>query len=290
MPIRIEVARDSSFCPGVKRAFSIAEETIAGANGTVYSVGPLIHNPQAVSRLRSLGLEVIDPDEGPLPELEGLPVVIRSHGIDTETEVALKDRGALLVDATCPTVKHSQEAAQELARAGYRVVVLGARSHPEVRSIVGRAGAPVTVLESVDEAVQWIEGEGRNAGRIGVVAQTTASRDLLIAVVSLLKERVAEVELRDTICSSVAQRQEEALELAGRVDLMLVVGGHNSSNTNRLAAICESTGVPTRHIEDPSEIRSEWLAGAESVGIIGGSSTPDWLIEETVARINKTAG
>ena len=162
MAFQILVARESSFCPGVSRAFRIAEKTIFNGRGPFYSYGPLIHNPEVVERLRSLGLEALEPGAEDLPDLRGVPVVVRSHGIDTPTEERLKERGAVLVDATCPTVKHAQEEAARLAASGYEVVVIGSASHPEVQSIVGRTGAPVTVIESLEDASEirpeWFEG------------------------------------------------------------------------------------------------------------------------------------
>jgi 4-hydroxy-3-methylbut-2-enyl diphosphate reductase len=289
MSLEILVARDSSFCPGVDRAMRKTEKKLSKKKGPVYSFGPLIHNPQVVSSLHKAGLEALEP-ESEYPDLRGVPVIIRSHGIDIESERALTERGAKLVDATCNTVKRAQRAARELADAGYRVVVLGSPHHPEVRSIIGRAGADVTVISNIEEAGRFAGEAVRKPGPVGIVCQTTISHNLLDSVVSLLHSRGMVVEVRDTICKWVARRQEEAVELSERVDLMLVVGGRNSSNTAQLAAICSVAGVSTHHIEDPSEITPEWLEGVASVGITGGASTPDWLIDQTVARLKEMAG
>src|SRR5450830_1649430 len=286
MPLEILVARDSYFCPGVDRALRKTEKKLAKKRGAIYSFGPLIHNPQVVSNLRKAGLQVLEPGSES-PDLRGVPVIIRSHGIDTESERRLVECGAKLVDATCNTVKRAQRAAQELAEAGYLVAVLGSPQHPEVRSIVGRAGAGVTVISNTEEAKRFAEDMVTRPGTVGIVCQTTISHSLLDSAVSLLRSRGVEVEVRDTICKSVARRQEEALELAGRVDLMLVVGGRNSSNTAQLAAICSHAGVPTRHIEDPLEIKPGWLSGVQSVGIIGGASTSEWLIDETAKKLKE---
>jgi 4-hydroxy-3-methylbut-2-enyl diphosphate reductase len=288
MALEILVARDSSFCPGVDRAMRKTEKRLSKKRGPVYSFGPLIHNPQVVSRLRRSGLETLEPGSD-FPDLRGVPVVIRSHGIDIESERALAECGAKLVDATCNTVKRAQRAAQEVAEAGYRVVVLGSPRHPEVRSIIGRAGADVTVISNMEEAERFAEEAAAKPGPVGIVCQTTISHTLLDSVVSLLRSRGIVVEVRDTICKWVARRQQEAVELSKRVDMMLVVGGRNSSNTAQLAAICSASGVSTHHIEDPSEIRPEWLEGIASVGITGGASTPDWLIDETVVRLKEMA-
>jgi len=286
MALEIEVTRDSSFCPGVDRAFRITEKILFSKGNVAFSVGPLIHNSEVVSRLAMLGLAVIDPEAADLPDLEGHRVIIRSHGIDTSTEKKLEGLGAVMVDATCPTVQHAQEAARELLESGCTVLVVGTASHPEVRSIVGRAGGPVTVIQSADEARQWAS-EHPGVGPVGVVCQTTIPRELLDVVLEALEPAIGEIVVKDTICESVARRQEEARELATRVDVMIVVGGKDSSNTAQLALKCASTGVPTHFIEDSSEMDPSWFEGAKKVGVTGGASTPDWLIQETVERLRE---
>lgn len=281
--MKIEVAEESSFCPGVDRAMRITEKTLRRKPSKVYSIGALIHNPQVVEELKQEGLQVIEPGEDP-GDIGGAVVVVRSHGIDMDTERLLERRGARLVDATCPTVKRAQEAARDLAESGCDVVVVGSPSHPEVRSIVGRAGAPVAVVRTPEEAREWVLS--LRPRKVGLLAQTTINRELLESVRREL-ETHSEVVERDTICESVGKRQREALELAGRVDVMFVVGGRESSNTAQLAAISERAGVPTHHIERPAEIEPAWLEGFETAGVIGGASTPQRLIDETVLRLRK---
>lgn len=287
MAIQIEVTEDSAFCPGVDRAFRITEKILFGKTGPCLSVGPLIHNPEVVNRLAMLGLSVLDPDGEDMPDLEGMTVVIRSHGIDTATEQRLEELGATLVDATCPTVKRAQDAARELLESGHTVLVVGSATHPEVRSIVGRAGGPVGVLQSADEARRWAEENAGIEGPLGIVCQTTIPREKLDSVLDELASFSDRIALRDTICESVARRQDEARELASRMDVMIVAGGRNSSNTAQLAATCQGTGVPTHLIEDAGEIRPEWLEGSSRVGVTGGASTPDWLIQEIIEKIEE---
>jgi (E)-4-hydroxy-3-methyl-but-2-enyl pyrophosphate reductase len=287
MAIEIEVTPDSSFCPGVDRAFRITEKILFGSKGRCFSVGPLIHNPEVVRRLEMLGLGVIEPGSGVMPDLGDSTVVIRSHGIDIATEKQLEELGAVLVDATCPSVKRAQDAARELLDGGCAVLVLGSASHPEVLSIVGRAGGPVNVIQNGDEARSWLSERGAEADRVGIVCQTTIPRSLLEDVLAVIEPACGDVTVMDTICDSVARRIEEATELARRVDMMIVAGGRNSSNTAQLAARCQSVGVTTHLIEDSSEIRPEWLEGVSRVGVTGGASTPDWLITETLDRLRE---
>jgi 4-hydroxy-3-methylbut-2-enyl diphosphate reductase len=287
MALKVKTTGDSSFCPGVARAFTITKETLFDHRDSTFSLGPLIHNPEVVALLEALGLSTIDPGAGDLPELKGSHVIIRSHGTDMATEKELERRGAVLVDATCPTVKRVHEAARELMDAGYDIVILGRAEHPEVQAIVGRVDGPVTVLESTEDAIRWASENDARDRRVGLVCQTTISRQFLDSVTSVLRERVGELEVRDTICEAVLRRREEALELAGEVDLLLVVGGRMSSNTAQLAMLCASTGVRTYLIERPAEIQREWLEGVGSVGVIGGASTPRWVINHTTSTLRK---
>lgn len=287
MAIEVIVTRDSSFCPGVDRAFRITEKILFGEKGRTFSIGPLIHNPEVVRRLGMLGLEMLDPDAPRLPNLEGVNVVVRSHGIDVATEERLRELGARIADATCPTVKRAQEAARELAAGGCDILLLGSAEHPEVRSIVGRVEAPVTVLDGIDEAASWVREHAGSALKPGIVCQTTISRGTLEDVLRVLTPAFPQIVVKDTICESVARRQEQASEIARGADLMIVVGGRESSNTGKLAARCAEQGVATHLIESPSEIRPEWLEGVKTLGVTGGASTPDWLIQETVERIEE---
>ncbi len=283
MAVRIEVAPVSSFCPGVGRAVRITENELARGDRPVYSCGPLIHNPAVVEMLRERGLETLD--ESASGGLSGATVIIRSHGIDAATEERLTRLGARLVDATCPTVKRAQDAARELLEEGRAVVVVGSAEHPEVRAIVGRAGAPVAVVRDGAEARAWAGSLGGPKPAVGVIAQTTVSRGTFQSVVDAVGESVPDVRSIDTICEAVARRQAEAVDLSGRVDLLLVVGGRDSNNTRTLAECCESAGAETHLIEDPSEIEPGWLEAVGSVGVTGGASTPDWLIDRTVERL-----
>jgi (E)-4-hydroxy-3-methyl-but-2-enyl pyrophosphate reductase len=282
---KLVVATGSTFCPGATRALGIARESLSCGNGRVYSFGALVHNGPEIARLTALGLEVIDPDGGLLPELEGVQVVLRAHGIDSRTEELLRSRGAVLVDTTCPTVKDAQDAVISLRESGCEVLLLGSASHPEVIAIVGRAGGEVTVIESVDGLDEWIDSRETLPDRVGVACQTTLRQDLFDSVVETLRPLVGELEVRDTLCPHVLRRREEALGLCARANVMIVVGGRNSSNTTNLAGICEKSGVKTYRVESAEEVMPEWVAGASVVGVTGGASTPDWSMSEVIDRL-----
>ncbi|MBN1289564.1 MAG: 4-hydroxy-3-methylbut-2-enyl diphosphate reductase [Actinobacteria bacterium] len=293
MTFRVEVARDSCFCPGVRRAFQMTIEMLLGHEKSgAYSVGPLIHNRIVVSMLEEMGLVVIDPQSGDLPPMEGVPTVIRSHGIDYETEELLRSTGAKLYDATCPKVKRVQNEAAQLAADGYMVIVAGSPEHPEVQSIVGRTEGDVFVINNIERAREWVSemtDRGRAGDKVGIVCQTTRSKEFLEAVAREIRKAFSSVVVKDTTCESVSQRLVDTLSLARLVDVMIVVGGRNSSNTSHLVSICVDAGVRTYWIEDASEIKTEWLIDISSVGVTGGASTPDWIIDEVAYTLNSIA-
>ncbi|MDD5448445.1 MAG: 4-hydroxy-3-methylbut-2-enyl diphosphate reductase [Actinomycetota bacterium] len=286
MGFEIEVAKNSSFCPGVERAYRITLDVLEKHDAPVFSAGPIIHNRGVVSELEKRGLTIVNPDSPP-EEIKGHPLIIRSHGIDLETERKLEEHGALLVDATCSTVKRAQKAAKELVESGYPVLLLGSAKHPEIRSIAGRAGGPVTIIESPEDAMRWREAHADKTAKVGIVCQTTISSELLDKVKSIIAPAAKELRVKNTICESVLVRRRETLELAKKVDLMIVVGGKNSSNTARLVELCRSTGVDTYHIEEPSEISESWFGSAKRVGVTGGASTPKSQILKTVDRLRE---
>jgi len=273
--VEVILADKAGFCFGVQRAINTAFK--AAGTGKVYCFGPLIHNPQEVARLREAGIETVE-DFSPLKPGDSL--IIRSHGVPPDVLARAKAHGLTIIDLTCPFVAKAQQHAQLLKNEGYQVVVVGERKHPEVQSILGYAGDNAMVIEAPDE----MEGM-QFQGRIGVVAQTTQSYGNFSETVLRLLRLSKELKVFNTICSSTKERQDAARVLASRVDVMIVVGGRNSANTSRLVSLCREAGRPTYHVEVVDEIRPEWLAGARTVGVTAGASTPGWVIEAVVARL-----
>lgn len=277
---QVVVARHAGACYGVERALKLAQE--CADRPCARTLGPLIHNPGVVDRLARLGVAPVETLEG----LEaGSTVVIRSHGVVPQVVDEARARGLQVVDATCPHVKKAHDGAAELAQAGYQVVVVGEQGHPEVEGILARAGEGALVAGSPED----LEGV-RLERRVGVVVQTTQSQERLAQVVAALVPRVRDLRVLNTICAATVQRQEAARELAGHVDAMVVVGGRNSGNTRRLAEVCSSQGVPTHHVESPAELEAAWFAGARSIGVTAGASTPADQIDEVVRAIGLLCG
>jgi len=273
--MRVEVARYAGVCYGVERALKLAEEA-ARSGTTVHTLGPLIHNPQAVEALRAKGVDVA----GCLDEVEDGTLVIRSHGVDPAILAIAHNKGLDVVDATCPHVSKAHDAASELRDAGYAVVIVGEADHPEVEGIMAHAGGEALVVESPDELPERLPSR-----RVGVVVQTTQSEALLAEVVSALLPRVTELRVYNTICSATTKRQRSAAELAEAVDVVVVVGGHNSGNTTRLVEICREVNPHTYHVETPEGLDPAWFTGAKSVGVAAGASTPDQQMQGVIRAI-----
>ena len=275
--MKVILAKQAGFCFGVKRATQLAFEA-AGKDQKTYTLGPIIHSPQVVGKLENLGIRVLDSLDG----LEQGTIIIRSHGVELKEINEAQQKNLNIVDATCPFVKKAQEHVKGLSDAGYSVVVVGDADHPEVQGIVSYGGEKVFVVASGDDVKKLPKMK-----KIGVVAQTTQSFENLKNVVCECLQRGGEIRVYNTICDATAVRQEEAKELAEQVDCMLVIGGFNSANTRRLLEVCTELQPRTYHIETAEEIDPSWFEGAELVGVTAGASTPKWIIDEVMNKIEE---
>ncbi len=273
--MQVIIAEHAGFCFGVRRAIELVTKA-AESGRELSTLGPLIHNPQEVRRLEDWGVRVTKS----VDEAKGGRIVMPSHGVAQETLNKAKLLCSEIIDATCPYVAKVHRTVRELAKAGFKVVVVGDPSHSEVKGILSAAGNGAVALGSPSEA----ESRDWN-GRIGIVAQTTQTTENFDQIVDIIRKTADEVSAVNTICVATKQRQEAVQEVAPQVDVMFVIGGRNSANTNRLTEICEAVGVPTYHVETVAEIEDEWLTGKKVAGVTAGASTPDWLIEEVKVRL-----
>ena len=273
--MRVEVARYAGVCYGVERALKLAEEA-AESGREIHTLGPLIHNPQAVAALREQGVEVAST----LDEAETGTLVIRSHGVEPAIIEAALAKGLDVIDATCPHVSKAHQAAEELYRGGYAVVIVGEADHPEVEGIMAHAGGQAIVISSARDLPDRLPSR-----RVGVVVQTTQSLSRLKDVVAAILPRASEVRVFNTICSATEKRQQSAAELAEDVDVVVVVGGHNSGNTTRLAEICSAVNAQVHHVETADELDPAWFSGAQAVGVTAGASTPDEQMQGVIRAI-----
>ncbi|MBI5682188.1 MAG: 4-hydroxy-3-methylbut-2-enyl diphosphate reductase [Deltaproteobacteria bacterium] len=278
--MEIFIVKTAGFCFGVKRAINMAYDAAKEAPEHISTLGPIIHNPQVVSELEKSNIFA----KSDINEIQSGTVIIRSHGITLDEMENVENRKLKIVDATCPFVKKAQEYVKMLTAEGYFIVVIGEKEHPEVKGIVSYAGKNVAVLGSKEDVINL-----PRVKRLGIVAQTTQSLENFQEIVSLCLNKAGEIKIFNTICNATNIRQKESTELASRVDCMLVVGGKNSANTNRLTEVCKRIQPNTYHIEVSEEIKEAWFKGVKGVGITAGASTPEWIIKDvldTVKHIN----
>lgn len=276
--MEIILAKRAGFCFGVKRATQMAFEA-AGKDRKTFTLGPIIHSPQVVQKLEDMGVSVVKDLSG----VQEGTVIIRSHGVLASEMEEARRKQLEVVDATCPFVKKAQEYVKYLADAGYDVLVVGDADHPEVQGIVSYGGKDRVYVVASGEEVKQLP----KMGKMGVVAQTTQSFDNLKSVVTECLRRGGEVRVFNTICDATAVRQQEATELAQQVDCMVVIGGFNSANTRRLAEICAELQPKTYHIETAAELNPEWFKDVKRVGVTAGASTPKWIIDDVMARLEE---
>ncbi len=279
---KILIAEHSGFCYGVKMAVDKAFDLATTSEKPVYVLGELIHNPQVIDKLKEQNVKTVKSiDEIPA----GSACLIRTHGVDPEHIDSAEEKNIDVSDATCPDVRRVQERALELARDNYTVVVVGKEEHPEIIGIMGHSkripGSKVVAVNSPDELEAALEGLPKS--RIGIVTQTTQLEDTFFQVVAKVARFAREMKVYNTICPATFKRQTAAEKLAHDVDLMVVIGGKNSSNTTHLAEVCRDAGTEAVHVETVEEIMNHpLLAQAEVIGVTAGASTPDWLVQEVI--------
>ncbi|MCL4501247.1 MAG: 4-hydroxy-3-methylbut-2-enyl diphosphate reductase, partial [Deltaproteobacteria bacterium] len=274
--MKVVLARTAGFCIGVKRALEMVLKAINENQTKIYTYGPLIHNPQVLELLKERGISVLQPRQQPA---EGL-VVIRAHGIPPQERRQLEGQAAMIIDATCPRVAKVQAIIRRWAAMGHATLIVGDADHPEVEGLLGYTENRGYVVVSAADVAALPE-----LGTPIVVAQTTQSESLFEARVAEIKARFPGARIFNTICDATASRQAEVQELARVAEALVVVGGRNSGNTQRLVEISRATGIPTYHVETEQELDLEEMSHYHTVGVTAGASTPHWLISNVVSTL-----
>ena len=281
MAFSIEKAAGIGFCFGVRRAINTLEK-VAHERGGVETLGAVVHNQPVLQRLAEIGVRVArDVDD-----IRGDIVAISSHGVSPQVEEEIRARHIDVINTTCPFVQRAQVAARRLAESGFFVIIYGNVDHSEVKGILGWAkGRGIATL---DEKSIGRRRRHRLPRRLGVLSQTTQVpahfTEFVKRLIDSALAKGSELRIIDTICYDIRERQAVALKLANRVDLMLVIGGRNSANTNHLVKLC-STVTKTHLIETVDEIQPSWLQGRTHIGITAGASTDEQTINEVLAKL-----
>lgn len=274
--MQIRKAAVQGFCFGVAITVKKAEEAIA-SRGSVTTLGHVVHNPQMVESLQSRGLRnahsVDDVDAGSL--------FVRAHGLPVEVFDKAQAKGLEIIDATCPMVTKIHVQAEKLKADGYKIVVIGDPTHPEVKGTLSHVPGAWCIQKVEDVAAL------PRSSKVGVVVQSTWSGLQFTEIVKALSAKYYEVRAVNTICTDTHNRQSEALRLAEDVEVMVVVGGKTSANTKHLAELSESHGARAYHIEGPDELQAQWFEGVKVAGLMSGASTPGWLVDRVEARMEE---
>lgn len=275
--VKLIIAEHAGFCFGVKNAMKITENLIKEKK-EAFTLGPIIHNPQEVERLSKLGIEPIDfediKDDGTL--------IIRTHGVGRPFIEQVESIGLNVIDATCPIVKKVQKTAAELSKKGFLVIIIGEPNHPEVEGIKSSCNGDVRVIENKEEAAKFFTNKP-----VGIVVQTTQTEENVKQIKRILKAKLNIKAFHDTRCNATRKRQSSAINVAQKSNKMIVIGGKNSANTNKLAKVCQNVGAKVFHIETAAELKKEYFNKNDIVGITAGASTPDWIIKEVITKMDE---
>lgn len=279
--MEVIVAKTAGFCFGVKRAVEKVYEQIAAADRPVYTYGPIIHNEQVVADLEKKGVAVLHTEEE-LKNLKDGIVIIRSHGVGKHIYDLLEANGITVVDATCPFVKKIHRIVREQQAEGRRVIIIGNPRHPEVEGIRGWGDGSTLVVENEDQIDLLPLSEGE---KLCIVAQTTFNYNKFQDLVEIFAKKGYDILVLNTICSATQERQVEARRIASEVDAMIVIGGKNSSNTQKLYEICQKECSNTYFIQSLGDFNPECVNSVRSIGITAGASTPNQIIEEVHTNV-----
>ncbi len=272
--MEIRLAKSYGFCFGVKRAIKIAEQTKNSK-----TLGPLIHNKKEIDRLKNEfkvdlieDIDKVNKDE---------TIIIRTHGIAKNRLRDLQKKTKNIIDATCPYVTKPQQIVEKMSEEGYSIVIFGDKNHPEIKGVMSYAKDPIVVL-NVDE----LESK-KLKEKVATVAQTTRKFEEYQKIINYLMQRCKEVRVFNTICNATFENQDAARELSKEVDIMIVIGGKNSSNTKQLYRICKENCKDSYLIEDENELNRDWFKNKKICGISAGASTPNWIIQKVIDKIRE---
>jgi len=282
-PLNLVLASPRGFCAGVDRAITIVEKALEMYGAPIYVQHEIVHNKHVVQRLRNEGAVFVENiDEIP----EGSHAIFSAHGVSPEVRKRAEKRKLQVLDATCPLVTKVHREAQRYAKEEHTIILIGHHNHVEVKGTVGEAPEHIFVVGTVEEVSDLKIPDEK---KVGYITQTTLSLDDTAEIITALKERFPEIKgpAKDDICYATQNRQNAVKALSKEVDLVLVVGAQNSSNSVRLLEVAETTGVKARRIESAAELDPEWLEEVRNVGITAGASAPEDIVQGIVAEISK---
>ena len=284
--MKVKVAETAGFCFGVKRAVNKVYELIDTEQKPIFTLGPIIHNEGVVADLEARGVHVIAEADLDSPDdtLQNGTVVIRSHGVGKAIYDKLKEKNISYVDVTCPFVLKIHRIVEKESLAGNHIIIIGDKDHPEVQGICGWCQGPYTVIRNKEEAEAFVPPKGK---KISIVSQTTFNHNKFKYLVEIIRKKGYDITVVNTICNATHVRQVEAQKISSKVDGMIVIGGKNSSNTQKLYDICRNECENTFYVQTVKDLNLHELKSLKSIGITAGASTPKNIIEEVRTECQK---
>jgi len=279
--MNVVLANPRGFCAGVERAIEIVERALELFGAPIYVRHEIVHNRYVVDDLRAKGAVFVEElDEVP----RGATVIFSAHGVAKEVRADAERRGLKIFDATCPLVTKVHMEVAKMLKAGYEIVMIGHRGHPEAEGTMGQAERGMHLVEALEDVAKLEVGSPE---KLAYVTQTTLSVDDAAAIVSALKARFPNIRgpKRDDICYATQNRQDAVKFMAPQCDVVIVVGSPNSSNSNRLREVAEHMGAQAYMVDSAADLRPEWIAGTRRVGVTAGASAPEVLVDELIARL-----
>jgi 4-hydroxy-3-methylbut-2-enyl diphosphate reductase len=281
--VEVLLANPRGFCAGVERAIETVERALELHGGPIYVRHEIVHNRYVVENLRAKGAVFVEElDEVP----SGATVIFSAHGVSKQVRADAERRGLKVFDATCPLVTKVHVEVARMLRAGYEVVMIGHRGHPETEGTMGQAARGMHLIETVEDVAKLQVG---TPDKIAYVTQTTLSIDDARAIVAALKARFPTIRgpKKDDICYATQNRQDAVKWMAPRCEVVIVVGSPNSSNSNRLREVAETRGAQAYMVDRAADLQPEWIAGKRRVGVTAGASAPQVLVDELIARLKE---
>src|SRR3989440_5771142 len=281
--MNVVLANPRGFCAGVERAIEIVERALELFGAPIYVRHEIVHNKYVVDNLRAKGAVFVE-ELAEVPA--GATVIFSAHGVSKAVREEAARRGLIVYDATCPLVTKVHVEVAKMLKAGYEIVMIGHRGHPEAEGTMGQARASMYLVETLGDVAGL---EPRNPAKLAYVTQTTLSVDDAAAVVSALKERFPAIRgpKRDDICYATQNRQDAVKLMAPQCDVVIVVGSPNSSNSNRLREVAEKSGADAYMVDSAADLRAQWVQGKRCVGVTAGASAPEVLVSEVIERLRE---
>lgn len=279
--MNIFLARARGFCMGVERSISMAEDARGLIEGDITILNEIVHNNSVVQELDRKGIyRTTD-----LESVGGGTLIISAHGVAPSVIDSAKTRGLNVIDSTCPLVTVLHKAADYFIKRRYTVIVFGDPDHDEMKGVKGRNPEKIHVIKKIESVGDLPEIEGP----VAMISQSTQSMEDFDRAVEIAKRKYPDLKIKNTICDATRKRQTAVVDLAPRMEMVIVVGSQTSANSRRLAMISEKSGTPAYLIDDESEIDPSWFDGKQNIGITAGASTPDWVIDRVVDRVKRIA-